>query len=274
MDECEIETVEIELLLEAIHRVYGFDFREYAFTSLRRRIHQFLSREGIGSVSQLQDKILRSSTFMDRFVIDVTVNVSAHFRDPELFAAIRTHVVPVLRTHPFLRIWHAGCSMGEEVYSLAILLHEEGLYDRSRIYATDINPVALHKAREGVYNSENIDESGKNYIKSGGKYELNRYFRMGYGNIVFSEFLKENLVFSQHNLCSDSSFNEFHMILCRNVLIYFKKSLQDRVLCLLDSSLISRGWLALGQRESLILSPLDHKYLQIQKGVKLYRRLQ
>jgi len=274
MDHHDIEAVEIELLLEAIHRVYGYDFREYALTSLRRRIRQFLGSESLTSVSALQDRLLRDPVCMERFVADVTVNVSALFRDPEFFHCFRTQVVPLLKTYPFIRIWHAGCSMGEEVYSMAILLTEEGIYDRCRIYATDLNPRALHSAREGVYSEENFSASARNYAAGGGQARLTDYCRAGYGNVIFSERLRENIHFSQHNLCTDGSFNEFHVILCRNVLIYFRKGLQDKVLQLFDGSLISRGWLALGQRESLSLSPLDNTYEQVQPGVKLYRKLQ
>src|SRR5262245_57659495 len=233
-----VEDIELELLLEGIFRQYGFDFRNYALSSLRRRVLNFMRRESIGTISLLQDRVLHDHLWLDRFLYALSVNVSAMFRDPHFYKAFRKEVVPLLRTYPFIRIWLAGVSMGEEVYSLAILLKEEGVYDRCRIYATDINDVVLKKAKEGIYPIELMQTYTTNYIKAGGTHSFSDYYTAAYDRVILKSSLKENVVFAQHNLASDSSFNEFQVILCRNVMIYFNSALQAHVHHLLHESLV------------------------------------
>ena len=269
----ELENLEVELLLEAVFRHYGYDFREYAGASLKRRIWNVLRAEEVETVSALQDRILHDPAFFERFLLALSVNVTSMFRDPGFFQAFRHRVVPLLRTYPFLRIWHAGCSSGEEVYSMAILLEEEGLYDRCRIYATDMNESVLQKAREGIFPLDQVGEYSDNYLEAGGTKSLSDYYTAGYGSALFRASLRDNVVFSQHNLALDSSFNEFHVILCRNVMIYFQKSLQHRVHRLLYESLVPFGLLGLGAKESLHFTPHERDFEQLEAGWKLYRRI-
>lgn len=268
-----LEELEIQLLLEGIYRHYGFDFREYACASLRRRIWNFIRAEHLTSVSGLQERVLHDPTCFERFLLALSVNVSAIFRDPSFFLAFRKKAVPLLRTYPFIRLWHAGCSMGEEVYSMAILLKEEGLYDRCRIYATDINDVVLKKAKAGVYPLELMQKYTANYIQAGGTRSFSEYYTAGYDHVILHPSLKENIIFSQHNLATDSSFNEFHVILCRNVMIYFNPSLQARVHRLLYESLTRFGILGLGARETLMFTPNEHTFEELDGAEKLYRRI-
>jgi chemotaxis protein methyltransferase CheR len=268
-----LERTEIELLLEGIHRHYGFDFRAYAFASIRRRIWRRIEAEGVRTVSELQACVLHDHDAMERLLLDLSVNVTAMFRDPSLYATFRKHVIPILRTYPFIRIWHAGCSTGEEVYSMAILLEEEGLYDRARIYATDINEVVLEQARAGIFPLDRMQEYTENYIKAGGTQEFSQYYTAGYGNALFSPSLRRHIVFSQHNLVTDRSFAEFHVIFCRNVLIYFDKQLQHHVHSLFYESLVMFGVLALGSKESLKFSQYEPCYEQMVPVEKLYRKV-
>ncbi|SRR5579883_2930201 len=268
-----LEDIEVQLLLEGIYRYYGFDFRGYAPSSMKRRIRKIMSTEMLPTISALQDKILHDAACMERFLLGLTVNVTSMFRDPSFFLSFRLRVVPLLRTYPFIRIWHAGCSTGQEVYSMAILLQEEGLYHRCRIYATDMNELVLQKAKQGIYALNLMQEYTQLYLKAGGKRSFSEYYTAGYGNAIFRGSLKENIVFSQHNLATDSSFNEFNVILCRNVLIYFDRTLQQRVHQLFYDSLCSFGILGLGRRESLKLTPHEQSYEELIKGERLYRRL-
>lgn len=273
MDKEQLEDIEIELLLEAIFRYYGFDFRNYALASIKRRIWSAVYAEGLTTVSGLQEKVLHKDECMERLLYRLSVNVTSMFRDPSFFVTFRNKVVPVLRTYPFIRIWHAGCSTGEEVYSIAILLYEEGLYHRSRLYATDINEVSLRKARSGIFSLELMKEYTQHYLLSGGKRSFSEYYTAAYKNAIFSSFLKENIIFSQHNLVTDNSFNEFNIIICRNVLIYFDKVLQKRVHNLFYDSLIMFGILGLGRQESIKFTPHEGKYEELERGEKLYRRI-
>jgi chemotaxis protein methyltransferase CheR len=272
-DRTELEDIEIHLLLEGIYRQYGFDFRDYAMASLRRRIWNVIRAEGVGRISALQDRILHEPAAMERFLLALSVHVTAMFRDPHFYLAFRTRVVPLLRTYPFVRIWHTGCSSGEEVYSMAILLQEEGLYNRCRIYATDMNESVLRKAREGIFSLDRMQEYTQNYHKSGGKRSFSEYYTARYGGAIFSNALKEQMIFSQHNLAMDGSFNEFHVILCRNVLIYFNKTLQARVHNLFYQSLVSFGVLGLGHQESIRFNAHEQDYEEIEHGTRLYRRI-
>jgi chemotaxis protein methyltransferase CheR len=268
-----VEEIEFELLLEGIYRQWGFDFRNYAPSSLRRRMMNFIRNEHISSISALQDRVLHDQDWLNRFLYSLSVNVSAVFRDPGFYRTFRKEVVPLLRTYPFLRIWLAGVSMGEEVYSLAILLQEEGLYDRCRIYATDINDAVLKKAKEGIYPLDLMQTYTSNYIKAGGDREFSNYYTAAYDRAIFKSSLRENVVFAQHNLVGDASFNEFHVILCRNVMIYFNSELQANVHHLLYESLVMFGILGLGAKETLKFSPHEKAYEEIDKTAKLFRRV-
>jgi chemotaxis protein methyltransferase CheR len=269
----ELEALEIQLLLEAVFRRYGFDFRDYAYASMKRRIENMLRLEGLHEVSELQGKLLHEPACMERFLLTVTVNVTTMFRDPSFYLAFRSKVVPLLRTYPFIRIWHVGCSTGEEVYSMAILLHEEGLYPRCRIYATDMNAGMLAQAKSGIFPLASVQEYTGNYLKAGGQGSFSEYYTALYDNVVFRRALAENVVFSQHNLVTDSSFNEFNVILCRNVLIYFNHALTDRVHHLLYESLAVFGFLGLGNKESIKFTPLEACYEEFDGREKLYRKI-
>ena len=269
----ELEQIEIELLLEGIYQHYGFDFRSYAYASIRRRLWKRIEAEGLSTISGLQDRVLHEPDMMERLLLDLSINVTAMFRDPGFYKIFRQHVVPTLRTYPFIRIWHAGCATGEEVYSMAILLEEEGLYERSRIYATDINEVVLQKAKSGIFPIDRMQEYTENYIAAGGKRAFSDYYIAKYDGALFSPTLTKNVVFSQHNLVTDRSFSEFNVILCRNVLIYFDKTLQARVLTLFYDSLAMFGVLALGSKESLRFSPYEECYEQINGPEKIYRKV-
>jgi chemotaxis protein methyltransferase CheR len=269
----ELEDVEIYLLVEGIYRYYGFDFRNYAISSLRRRIRRILATEELSTISALQERILHDPDCLKRFLLNITVNVTSMFRDPSFFLAFRRQVVPLLHTYPYIRIWHAGCSEGQEVYSMAILLQEEGLYQRCRIYATDSNELVLQRAKSGIYPLSLMQQYTQLYLQAGGKRSFSEYYTAAYDSAIFRTSLKENIIFSQHNLATDRSFNEFNIIVCRNVLIYFDPTLQKRVHQLFHESLGTFGILILGRQESLRLSPFASEYEPLDKQEKIYRRL-
>ena len=268
-----LEKIEIELLLEGVYRHYGFDFRSYAYSSIRRRLWKRIDAEGLPTVSALGARVLHEPEMMDKLLMDLSINVTAMYRDPTFYLAFREHVVPLLRTYPFFRIWHAGCSTGEEVYSMAILLEEEGLYDRARIYATDINEVVIHRAKDGIFPLDRMQEYTENYIRAGGKRSFSEYYTAKYDGALFKPSLLRNVVFSQHNLVTDRSFSEFNVILCRNVLIYFDKSLQQRVHGLFYESLAMFGVLALGNKETLKFSACEDSYESLSDREKIYRKV-
>jgi chemotaxis protein methyltransferase CheR len=268
-----VEALELDLLLEAVFRLHGYDFRDYAKTSMRRRIANLMKQEAVLTISALQDRVLHDRRCWERVLNGISVNVSAMFRDPSFFLAFRQHAVPVLRTYPFIRIWQAGCSLGEEAYSLAIMLEEEGLYDRSLIYATDINEVSLRQAREAIYPAELMQKYTQNYLQAGGQRSFSEYYTARYDYAMVRPTLQRNIVFSQHNLVSDAPFNEFNVILCRNVMIYFNRGLQERTHSLFHASLAMFGILGLGSRESLRFMPHEHMYEPLVAGEKLYRRV-
>jgi chemotaxis protein methyltransferase CheR len=270
----ELEKIEIELLLEGVYRHYGFDFRSYAYSSIRRRIWKRIQAEGLPSVTALQERVLHDRSMMEKLLLDLSVNVTAMFRDPNFYLRFRNDVIPLLRTYPFIRVWHAGCSTGEEVYSMAILLEEEGLYERARIYATDINEVVLQQAKTGIFPIDRMQEYTENYIKAGGKRSFSEYYTAKYDGAIFNSSLSRNVVFSQHNLVTDRSFSEFNVILCRNVLIYFDKPLQTRVHGLFYESLVTFGVLCLGSKESLRFSDFEQCYEQLSGAEKIYRKVQ
>jgi len=265
--------IELSLLLDGIYRQYGFDFRNYALASLRRRVGNFMRNENVATISLLQDRILHDRTWLERFLYALSVNVSAMFRDPHFYRVFRNDVVPLLKTYPFLRIWLAGVSMGEEVYSIAILLQEEGIYERCRIYATDINDAVLKKAKDGIYPIELMQTYTTNYIRAGGTRSFSDYYTAAYDRVILKSWLRNNVVFAQHNIATDASFNEFHVILCRNVMIYFNMKLQAHVHHLLHDSLVMFGVLGLGAKETLKFSPHEHAYEEIEAAARLYRRV-
>lgn len=272
VDPLDIEAIETDLLLEAVHRVYGFDFREYSRASLNRRVRASLQAEHVPSVSALQDRLLRDPEAVERFVLRTTVHTTAMFRDPSFYRALRSTVVPYLRTWPFVRIWDIGCSTGEEAYSLAIVLAEEGLLDRALIYATDLSPAVLDRARTGVYSLGLMSEHTTNYIAAGGKRSFSEYYVAAHGDALMRQDLGEKIVFAQHDLTTDGSFNEFQLILCRNVLIYFQEPLRDRVHRLIFDSLAPLGALGLGSREVLRSTPFEAEYATLDAENRLFQR--
>jgi chemotaxis protein methyltransferase CheR len=269
----EVDAIEMSLLLEGVFQRYGFDFRHYAPASIRRRIWNVVRDEGLSTVSGLQERVLHDTDAMERFLLALSVHVTTMFRDPAFFRALREVVVPILRTYPFLRIWNAGCSTGEEVYSVAIMLQEEGLYDRARIYATDMSEAVLRRARAGIFPLKMMQEYTTNYHAAGGKKAFSEYYTADHGHAIFRPTLRSNIIFSPHNLASDGSFNEFNMILCRNVVIYFDKELQDRVHRLFYESLVRFGVLGLGTRETVRFTAHEKDYEPLVEREKLYRRV-
>lgn len=267
-----IQLIERNLLLEAIYHRYGYDFREYEESSLNRRLAVAMEKEGIKHVSQFQDRILRDDECMSRFMDTMSINLTAMYRDPEFYLALRRRVMPILETYPYIRLWIAGCSTGEELLSLAILLEEEGLYHRCRIYATDMSDAALQKAKRCIYPLKNVQDFSDNYLKAGGRKQLRDYYTADSSHVIFRNSLMANVTLAQHNLVSDASFNEFHVILCRNVMIYFSMNLQNRVIQLFNDSLIRFGFLGLGMNETLSYSRFENQYTEIEAHTRLYRR--
>ena len=268
-----VEEIEVRLLLEGIRLRYGFDFREYAARPLRRSIYGAMTSEGISTISTYQDLILRDEQSMHRFLGIVGVNVTSMFRDAELVRCLREEVVPVFRTYPSVRIWIVGCATGEEVYSLAIMLQEEGLLRRASIYATDLNDDALTVARGGAYPLDAVRAYEERYQASGGRGKLSDHYDVSGRTARFHRSLQTNVTWARHNLVSDTSFNDFHLIVCTNVLIYFRPSLQERAHRLFVDSLVRLGFLALGKGESLVFSPESSRYTQVRNGVSLFRRV-
>jgi chemotaxis protein methyltransferase CheR len=260
--ERDLEQLELELLLEAVYRRYGLDFRQYAQASLKRRLYRRVHAEGLQTLSQLQARLLHEPPCMERLLLDLS-----------FYVAFREKVVPMLHTYPFTRIWCAGCSTGEEVYSLAILLHEEGLYEKTRIYATDINEHVLQTAREGVFPVDRMKLYTQNYIRSGGKGDFSEYYVAAYDSVRFARSLTANVVFAQHNLAMDRSFNEFNAIVCRNVMIYFDKTLQNHVHGLFYESLATFGILALGHKEAIGFTRFADRYEEIDSDERIYRKV-
>lgn len=267
-----LERLEIELLLSAVYRVTGNDFREYAPSSLRRRLRKRREEEGLRTYSALQDLVLHDAAAMQRLLNDMSVSVTGMFRDPTFFAAFRRVVVPLIRTYPFVRIWHAGCATGEEVYATAILLEEEGLYDRARIYATDMSAVALEKARAGIFPLSRMREFTAGYLGAGGQRSFSDYYTAHYDAALFDGRLRRNVLFAQHNLATDGCFSEFNVIFCRNVLIYFSRPLKDRVLNLFSDSLSPFGLLCLGRRESLRFTSGEAMFEELDHGERIWRK--
>jgi chemotaxis protein methyltransferase CheR len=264
--------IELALLLEAVYRKYQHDFRQYAYASLRRRITQAMERFGVDSVSQLQDRILRDPAVFAGMLQYFTVQVSEMFRDPAYFRALREKVVPMLATYPFVKVWVAGCSTGEEAWSFAIMLAEEGMLERTLIYATDINPQALATAQAGIYSPDRVALYSTNYLEAGGKASLAEYYTAAYGGVVFDKRLKSQIVFSDHSLATDSVFSEVQLVSCRNVLIYFDRELQGRAIGLFHDSLAARGFLGIGAKESLRFSPYAAAFDEYAAAERIYRK--
>ncbi|MGQ2965188.1 CheR family methyltransferase [Methylophilus sp.] len=265
--------IEVKLLIDAIYLKYNYDFRDYSKASQKRRIEQGITALKCQTISELQSQVLHDPAVFMQLLQYLTIPVSEMFRDPSYFLSIREQVVPVLKTYPSLKIWVAGCSTGEEAYSLAILLQEEGLLERSIIYATDINPVSLEKAKKGVFPLERMALYGDNYQAAGGKRSLEHYYTGAYGGALFDKGLAEKITFSDHSLATDSVFSETHFVSCRNVVIYFNKALQGRAYNLFYESLCRRGFLGLGHKESLDFSTCSHLFEAVVKKDKLFRKL-
>jgi chemotaxis protein methyltransferase CheR len=263
---------EIDTLLNDVLEHYGYDFNFYAKASLKRRINRLYIMDKFTSVESFRERILSDTNYIKRFVEEITVNVTEMFRDSSFYKTLRTDILPILATNPFIRIWHAGCSTGEEVYSMSILLHEAGLLNRSLLYATDINPGVLEKAKSGIFPIGHMKSYSENYIASGGIQDFSSYYTANYEGGKFNQELRDKMIFSTHNLVSDSSFNEFHLIVCRNVLIYFDKELQERVFKLFDGSMSQLSYLALGSKETIKFSDIQNKFIQIGKE-KIWRKI-
>jgi chemotaxis protein methyltransferase CheR len=264
---------EFDDLFQTVYEQYGWDFRCYARASLRRRVELHVRREKLSGTEALHAAVQADPSAMERLFTAITVHVSAMFRDPEFYRAFRERVVPVLGTYPYLRFWVAGSSTGEEIYSLAILLHEAGLYSRSRIYATDINDIVLENAKSGIFPIGQMRDYARNYQAAGGQASFAEYYTADAHFAVLRPFLRNNVVFAAHNLASDASFNEFHVIFCRNVMIYFDRQLQNRVHSLFYNSLLTFGYLGLGRSETIRYSPHESAFEVIEGGQRLYRRL-
>jgi chemotaxis protein methyltransferase CheR len=266
------ERLEIDLLLEAIQRRYGYDFRGYAIASLRRRLWHRVYGESLQTLSGLQERILHDPACMDRLLRDLSINVTEMFRDPSFHRALRERVFPLLRTHPFIRVWNAGCSTGEEIYSIAIALREEGLLERTRIYATDIDAAALARASSGTFPLDRMQLYTENYLRAGGREAFSSYYTADGDSARFDPTLGTGIVVAQHNLVTDGSFNEFHLIVCRNVMIYFGSDLQEEVLQLFGDSMTRFGILALGRKESIRRSRHAAEYEPLDEAEKIFRR--
>jgi chemotaxis protein methyltransferase CheR len=273
MKSTENENIEISLLLEAIYLKYGYDFRNYARSSIRRRIARRLDMSGLEHISEIQHRVLRDTAFFESLLCDLSINTTEMFRDASFFRTLREQVLPLYADRSAIRVWHAGCASGEEVYSMAILLHEAGLTDRARIYATDFNEPILAKARKGVFPIERIKEYTINYQQAGGQRSFADYYTAQYGSAIIRPFLRKNIVFADHNLATDSVFCEADLIVCRNVMIYFGKRLQNRALGLFHDSLCDDGILCLGSKESLNFSSYCDRFSTLESRQKIYRKV-
>ncbi len=272
MNKQDIEKIEIDLFLEALNRRYGYDFRNYAQASVRRRVQHLLAKTEYTQISELIPRILYDEAYSQSLVHAFSITVTEMFRDPSFYRSIREKVIPYLRTYPFVRVWHAGCATGEEVYSMAILLQEEGLYERTTIFATDFNDVALDNAREGIYSLGGMRQYAENYRQAGGSRSFAEYYHARYESAIMSQSLKRNITFANHNLVTDGVFSEVHLVVCRNVLIYFDRPLQNRVLKLFADSLIYGGFLCLGSKETMQFSDVQELFKGIDDREKVYQK--
>lgn len=266
------ESLEISLLLEAIYQKYGYDFRHYASTHIKRRLEHRKSLLDLSSFSEMQHKVIYEEEFFNRLLLDLSINVTEMFRDPWFYKAVREKVIPHLQTYPHIKVWHAGCSAGQEVYSMAIVLEEEAMKKRSQVYATDFNENILKKAKDAIYPIDTVRDYTSNYIKSGGCNEFSQYYTADNDNVILKQSLKENTLFSSHNLVTDGVFGEMNIIFCRNVLIYFNRELQGKVLRLFYDSLCPGGFLCLGSKEDLQFSDIADGFDVVASKEKIYRK--
>lgn len=267
----DVEDIEMQLFVRGMQLRHGYDFSEYAPASLKRRVQQLVRTHDTGSISELNRRLLHEDGFVSRVIEGLSVPVSEMFRDPAVFRALRDKVLPVLASYPEINIWQAGCAHGQEVYSLAILLEEAGLYERTRIYATDFNDAALAIATEGIYASRDAREWSRHYLEAGGRRSLSDYYNARYDFIKLDSRLRRQVTFFNHNLVTDEVFCEAHLILCRNVLIYFSNSLQDRTLGLFRDSLVRGGFLCLGSRENIDFSPTATGFTDVDPARRIYQ---
>ena len=267
-----LEDIEIEVLLQGIRTRYGYDFTNYSHASLKRRLLYAAQKQKTARLTELLDRLFHDECAFGDFLSVMSIPVTQMFRDPSFYAALREKVIPLLRTFPYIKIWHAGCATGEEVYSMAILLHEENFLSRARLYATDFNKRALHTAQTGIYHAKTIPAFAANYIAAGGKAEFSDYYSEGYERAKFKDYLKENVTFSYHNLVNDGHFGEMNLIFCRNVLIYFDRTLQNRVLSVFAESLRHGGFLCLGNKETLNFTDVMHLFEPVDAKHKIYRK--
>ena len=265
-----ISPEEIGELLASVAQRYGYDFTHYSGASIQRRIDSFYVKGRHTSFADMQNRLMNEPEWFMYFVEEITVNVTEMFRDAGFYRVLREQILPVLATYPFIRIWHAGCSTGEEVYSMAILLKEAGLLQKSILYATDINQAVLEKAKTGIFSAGSMQQNSENYIRCGGPADFSSYYTANYNNAKFDPSLAERMIFSTHNLVADASFNEFQLIVCRNTLIYFDRELQGRVLQLFDKSLDSLGFLALGNKESLLFTDRKKNFEEVDRKEKIF----
>ncbi|ETR72557.1 MAG: Chemotaxis protein methyltransferase [Candidatus Magnetoglobus multicellularis str. Araruama] len=269
----ESENIEINLLLEGIYQKYGYDFRDYSRASIKRRVKHTLSMYGLSSISEMLHQVLYDERFFNTLLMNFSINVTEMFRDPLFYQALLKTVISALEKRSFIRIWHAGCATGEEAYSMAIILKEAGLYDRARIYATDFNEEVIRKAREGIYSIDNMIKYGNNYSKATGNNKFNKYYTSRYDYAIIDRSLRKNIIFSDYNLVTDHVFCEMDLIVCRNVLIYFNKKLQNRVIHLFIDSLTPKGYLCLGLQESIKFTDYADYFDEIAKKEKIYQKI-
>lgn len=268
-----ISDEDLEIILIDVVELYGYDFTNYSRASLRRRVARLMAKDRFSSFAEFRYRVKTDKTYFKRFVEEITVNVTEMFRDPLFYKSLREDVLPRLATWPVIKIWHAGCSSGEEVYSMAILLHEAKLLHKSLLYATDINPTVLEKVRHGIYPISQMKQYSENYIASGGKSDFSSYYTAQYNSAKFDDFLGKRIVLATHNLVADRSFNEFQLILCRNVMIYFDKEFQDRSLNLFYESLEMFGYLALGAKETLKFTTVAKNFKQLESKERIWRKI-
>lgn len=266
------QDIETDLLLDAVFHRFGYDFRDYNKAHVKRRILHRMQTTGARSISEMQHKVLHEEGFIEVVLRDLSINVTEMYRDPSFYLSIRNEVFPILKTYPYIKIWHAGCATGEEVYSFAIMLKEEGLLNRAQIYATDFNPLVLETARKGIYPISRIKEYTQNYQLAGGKQSFSDYYLAKYDSVILDQSLRKNIVFAEHNLVTDSVFAEVHLIVCRNVLIYFNKELQNRVVKLFTDSLVKGGFLGLGSKENLMFTDVYDNYFVTDAKEKIYKK--
>jgi chemotaxis protein methyltransferase CheR len=267
-----VEKIEIDLIIKAVSRYYGYDFSNYSKAHIKRRLQVFRVKHRFASISEMQHHVLHNPTIFEEFLNNFSINVTEMFRDPTFYLDMRNKIIPILKTYPYVKIWLAGCATGEEVYSFAIMLKEEGLLERTTIYATDFNKKAITKANKAIYNIDAIKAYTSNYQKSGGTSSFSDYYMANYDSVIIDKSLKKNIVYAEHNLVTDGVFTEANLIVCRNVLIYFDRELQNKVFKLFDESLITGGFLALGTKESIQFSSVNNKYSTVSKQNKIYKK--